>query len=495
MRDKINKGIYLLIIYSIIVALISEIVNLQYDATVLIKEIIRVENGDIVYRDYLSAIGLVSTYITVLPIKIFKFNSIIAIAFYGLLQNIIASLLIYGLLKKTGVNYRAALLGGFITATWFTPQIGGIYYDNIAVIIGLLGFYILLDRNGIFTNIKFKYLISGMLFSLALLTKQNSGGVLFIAAVITILFFKNYKNFIIFLLGFIGATTLYLFISHINGQMDQFIYHAFIRISEYNKIEPRLSIERFIGVILRPYGINILDLFKLGYGQYLFLVNYLYYYAFTLLFIKIIYNNNPKNVTIFFIWLSLVGTTLSIGRGMLEIQYFIGFISIISAIKIFRNNYVLIFSSIYLIISGCLFFIITGGNWSINHNQNFQDRLYSRINQIKHNDTDIRRLIDLIGSNKKVSMIGIGFTGSLFDMDNFMPTNYINFWAPYVTQKKYSEWSSLESKNINTHKPDYVIIGKNYTEIISNESPLKIAIDKDYVLYDDNANFLVFKKL
>lgn len=494
MATKKCYWIILLLLYSAIITLASEIINLQYDATVLIKEIIRGSNGDILYKDYLSGFGLIAAYIGILPIKILKLDPIIVISVYGIIQNIIASFVIYGFLKKAGANEGSAIFGGFITATWFTPQVGGIYYDNIAVLIGLVGFYIILDNIGNFSKDKLKYLFSGFIIALALFTKQNSGGVLGIAALIVILIYGDYKNLIIFIVGYFIAIIIYLFICYLNGQLDQFLYHGFTRISEYNQNESRLSFERIANLIIRPYGINIFDFFKLGAGQYLFLLNYLFYYFYTVILIKSIIQFDHSKIIITFFWLSLMGVTLVVGRGMLEVQYFIGFISIISMVKISVNKYIFSVFSIFLIIAGGLFFILSGGNWSINHERNYKDRVQLRLSQITNNDTDIKKLADQIGSNKKVSMIGVGFTGSLFDMYKFMPTNYINFWIPYVAQENYAEWSRLEAINIKTHNPDFVIISAHYAESLLRQYQLKIILEREYYLYADEVNFLIFKK-
>ena len=498
MQDKFFKknhtGIFFLIIYSVIITLFSENIHLQHDAIVLVSEIIRIANGDIVYRDYLSALGLIASYIAIFPIEIFKLNPIIVISIYGVLQNVLASLIVTSFLNKMDVTRSAALLGGFITATWFTPQVGGVYYDNIAILFGLFGFFILIDHNQRLRSNNYIYLISGSLFALAILTKQNSGGVLFMAAIITILLYKNFINFVIFLVGFVLLLLLYLIIIEQFGLLDQYLYHGFERIFEYNNNEERLSFERIKNLILMPYGINLFEINKLGLGQILFFPNYIFFYFYTILFIKSIFNLKKEDVAIVYIWLSLVGITLTVGRGMFDIQYFIGFIAVITLIKFFKSKYILIISSIYLILSGCLFFIFTGGNWASNKDLSIKDRLQSRISQIINNDTEIRLLLNQIGINKKISMIGISFKGSLFDMGDFLSTNYVNFWTPFTAEKKYLEWSSLEAKNIYNHNPDFVIIHKNYIEIISNEYPLKIVLDREYFTYINEKDFFIFKK-
>ena len=211
---------------------------------------LRIVDGQLPYRDfYPQNVPLAN----VLAAPVFAVVPTIGIAalILAIVLNVIATLLMYGLILGLTADRRAALVAGLLTALWYC-QIGGYYFDQVAYLFGLAAFARYASRSdgaGVGAT-------EGLLLGCGGLAKQTVGTFVFAAFVATVLLARGWKPLLRrqFLAGlFVPPLALCAYLAAIDGWQG-FYASAIVQPAEYARGGTnlwRLAID-----FLRPWKIG-----------------------------------------------------------------------------------------------------------------------------------------------------------------------------------------------------------------------------------------------
>lgn len=251
--------IYILSIYAFIIGSASSMLGLHSDTAAVISEAIRLNAGQLNFNDYSIHFPLITA--TLLGYSMKWMNVTTAFIIYSGLTNSVYALAIYKISYKFNTKYATCI--ALISASWFIPTIGGYYYDNLAIAIGFIQFYIVL------TNVdgkNSKNMMIGFLCVLGIMVKQSTSLAMIIPAFIYFLLTQYNKKlirqiFFIFVGSIVGVIILFLYLEKSeNGYLIKYLYGLFDASAIYAKNSGRVSLENLLYVVYYPYGVNIFSL-------------------------------------------------------------------------------------------------------------------------------------------------------------------------------------------------------------------------------------------
>ena len=321
MRYRAKSFLY---IFSFLIGSLTPILRMHSDNAALISEVIKVSNGINFDIDYISPFGPIPYILLSLTNYIFH-NVWVSYLFISGIQNLIFSYLIFSLSIKYTGDIKAGIMAGVITAIWFTPQVGGFYFDNITILFGVLSFNLISTSDGL-SDRKYNYFLSGLAMAFCFLIKQNTFLVNFIPILTIIILFKKEKLWE-YLIYFIISTVLLLTIYDLfYGNAINFIIIYLESIISYQSSTQRLSIFNIIMGLIYPYNINLKNIFN-HKGILIFIVLLIFYYYYSIFIIRDIILKKVNYIVLFFA-ISNILVILLVGRGISNTQYFIGILFI-----------------------------------------------------------------------------------------------------------------------------------------------------------------------
>ena len=187
---------------------------LAIDQSTIFDGSYRVASGQIPFKDFVFAHGLITFYLTAIFFKILGVNYysfILSAAIVNVLAVLCSILLIKILFKKT---FLTPYVTGFITAIWFYPPNGTPWSDQTSFLFSMVGIYILIF--GVLTKRFYLIFIAGIFAFISFLSKQ-SAGVFFLPIYFIIIAFYNEINRVkriklsfIFMLGFCFSVIFFI---------------------------------------------------------------------------------------------------------------------------------------------------------------------------------------------------------------------------------------------------------------------------------------------
>lgn len=208
-----------------------------FDQSIVFDGGYRVLLGQIPYRDFIIPIGPVAFWLQAVFFALLGVNYYACI-FPAALFNVLAAFLAVGTIRllfpgKKIVSYGA----GFLTAAWFYPPFGILYYDQTAFFFSFLALYIILlsilkapERPLLRTSL---LALSGILVLVSFLSKQNAG--LFFLPIFPLLLLAGYRRGIrgalldcaVFFAAFCAGLLAFLAWVHTRSDLSDFITFFF----------------------------------------------------------------------------------------------------------------------------------------------------------------------------------------------------------------------------------------------------------------------------
>ena len=193
----------------------------------------RILNGQLPFVDFMSPFG------PVLYLQQALFFALFGVCYqtfllHAIVINLAALIITYLIFRP--IDRATALFAAALTGFWFYPPVGAPYVDNTCIFwaLGSLFFVFLADRRSRETP---WLLLSGFAAGLAILTKQNLGGLAALGILAFILIEKRqWRSSVSFLLGMLiplGMFTLYLLA---NRAMSDFWHYAVLVHTESGRL-------------------------------------------------------------------------------------------------------------------------------------------------------------------------------------------------------------------------------------------------------------------
>jgi len=311
-----------LLLYSFIIGCFSSISGLHSDTAAVISEVIRYSNGQLNFIDY----SIHFPFLTALILNLFSklINVTFAYVIFSGFFNLLFALIVFNICDL--YNNKFSKLISFISASWFIPTIGGYYYDNFAVVMVL---FIFLLNIKLKKNLQICAIITGILCFFSILIKQSTAMALIIPLYIYIYLNSNILSFIYkclySLFGFLISLLLVIIYLEQIKEGYSIIYFEGIYQSSlvYSDNTNRLSFENLIRYIIFPYGVNIFineNKFSMGLLLFIPVVILQYMFYFSYFFLKDI----DYKYLFIFIFVGTILTQFIVGRGAINLTYFIG---------------------------------------------------------------------------------------------------------------------------------------------------------------------------
>ena len=261
MVDTLNNiiGKKFLLFFSFIIGCSFPIFNSHQDILTNYEILLRLNQGQIYYINFVLDSGIFASLILLILQKIFFIFSAdtIFILASGLL-NFTFSLIIYLLVNKE-IQSKFLLNSTILVSSFtFLGGIGGYYQDHLSLTFGLLSFYLFIN----FKNKKYIPFIIAILFFISFNSKQTWCLAAFLPLFITI-FFDYIKRelkfrFILFLFSsIIIIFIVFLFIIYFFFNLENYIFSSWLAPWEYRNNSDKKIITNLIGNFLMPYNINI----------------------------------------------------------------------------------------------------------------------------------------------------------------------------------------------------------------------------------------------
>lgn len=471
--------------FSFLIGILVPIFRMHSDTASLISEAVKAGSGISFDIDYISPFGPIPHILLILANHIFN-NIWISYLFISGIQNIIFSYLIFNLTIKYCEDIKLGVSAALITAIWFTPQVGGYYFDNLAIIFGILSFNFIASIGGL-SDKKYDYFLSSLAMAVCLLIKQNTFLVTFIPTIVIIIIIKRDK-LLEYLIYFSTSTVLILFLYDLAyGNALNFIKIYLESIINYQQSTQRLGINNLISVLIYPYNIQLIEIFK-HKGIIVFAGLLSIYYLFSLFFLKDIISRKINYIVLFFGLANILSIFL-VGRGISNTQYFLGIIFV----YLFNNLKNPLFNKFifnFIIFSGILL-LLTGNNYIIKSISEFSVLDYKRINSYI-NVEDLNEFNSVFKLGDKVSVIG-GENSNIFPvLFGIIPTNSRLFYNNLIINdiNKNLLWQKEEIKNIKKYKPKFVVLNNNNFDKMKKEIIIKYLGENYQIIFSSDMYYL-----
>lgn len=193
----------------------------------------RIFSGQSIYKDFQAPVGPVTFFLQALLFWIFgvSWNIMIATA---ALCNVVAAILVVRIVGIfTGFSKLYVYLAGFLTAVWFYPPFGTVYFEQTALLFALVAIWGILESS-VAERIPVKRIligIAGASIALGILSKQNIG--LFTLLPILFVFLMTWENnrefvysIAIFLGGFLIPIIVFIVYLYSNQAFDLFRFYV-----------------------------------------------------------------------------------------------------------------------------------------------------------------------------------------------------------------------------------------------------------------------------
>lgn len=484
---KISKSIIYASLFAFFIGVLFPITSLHGDSAAPIAELIRNNNGQNIYLDYLLPFGPFSLIFSKL-LNIHNHEYLISIILSGL-SNFLYFTCIYKICFKFSNENEISIMSALISAIWFTPMVDGYYYDNTAILLGMMAFLAL----NVYKENVIGYAISGLLCGLSVLVKQNTGIAIGFPLVLYIIFckeFVGFKKLYFFAFGGFLAILMagiYLYaIGGLSGFYNVFVENAI----RYGRNSERGNYNSIINNIIFPYQQNYFKI-VISTGVLLFIPMVILQYALYVETLKA--NRKILNFYIFIITGSIL-TQLLVGRGILNLCYFAGLqFFVVTCYPRVNRTRKLIFLLLFGI--GVLFafkdFVV---NYYGKKNVFINSVYYNEQHKCSMSIDELLKFSNKYPDKFNVSFIGFSDSNLLPIVLNKFPVNYLIFYNTFIYDKnRDEEWQDLEIKNIKKFKPKIIIMPKNSCKTMGDISLIQRYLDSNYIISDIFDKYYIYE--
>lgn len=351
----------LIFLFCLVYQTISTSLSIGDDNTLHWLEAIRLEKGQIIYKDFFVPWGPISGFIPYFFLELFGSLGI-AILFLTFLYCFIFGTLIYLITYNLTKKRNIALSASIVTVCWFGIFIGGWYVDHISYLFTNFAAYLFILNFNRF----YKFFFIGVILALSILTKQTTGFISSFILFLLIFLYPMDKKFSKLLFIILGGTSVFLvFILFIFYFADtkEFINNFYNYPIEYSKNEPNKNPIVLFKNLFVPFNINIYSSINNGnkgllifYPVVIFIyLTYFLYFKFRFYKVK-----NKFNFYFNFFLFSSLACGPMIGRNYTDVFWTFGAVFLLSYFYLTKinNNLFIIFKyfPIYLIILSLITF-------------------------------------------------------------------------------------------------------------------------------------------
>jgi hypothetical protein len=261
--------------FAVAFAAIACMRGMGMDHAILYQAGLRVLDGQVLYTDFFLPHGPVSVYLAALFLAIPPTGGM-GLLVAAAVMNLAATTLVWQIVRIATKDDRYALVGGILTALWFTPVFGWFYIDHLAYLFVLASLYCLL--HGRASNSTLMVAASALCLATAFHTKLTVAvpglGALVVSSLIAYgiketFWSRQAKTFIVALITCQAAIFFILF-STIDGAA--YVKHTYVLPFGYwvEAPSPKRTID-LVWSLLTPYRIDPVRMIReLGTGRMLF---------------------------------------------------------------------------------------------------------------------------------------------------------------------------------------------------------------------------------